>query len=63
MGVAKKSKTKKSKTSKVVSAGKKLLGIGGKGGGKRRKKSALWYIKEKQRLKAKKQYEREKLRI
>jgi len=57
-------KSKKTKTGKLVSAGKKLLGVGGKGtGGKRRKKSALWYVKEKQRLKAKKQYEKERMRI
>jgi len=63
MGVKKAKSKKTSKTSKVVSAGKKLLGLGGKGGGRRRKKSALYYIKETQRLKAKKKYERERMRL
>lgn len=56
--------TKSSTASKVGGAVKSaLFGGKGKAGGKRRKKSALWYIKEKQRLKAKRSYEKEKMRI
>lgn len=50
---------------KVASVGASLLGIGGsskgKGGKKGKKKSALWYAKEIQRVKLKKKYEKVKL--
>ncbi len=78
--MAKKTKSKKpaklkssptAKSSAVgigITAGKKLLGMGGsssksKGGFKRRKKSAIWYAKEIQRMKLKKRYEKIKIGI
>jgi len=56
---AKKKATKSSKLSKAVGVGKKLMGMGGKSGGKRRhKKSAVWYAKNIQRIKLKRKYEK-----
>jgi len=50
-----------------ISAGKQLLGFGGdkkgKGGRRSKKKSALWYAKEIQRMKLKKRYEKIKLGV
>lgn len=60
---AKKKATKSSKTSKVLKTGKKLLGLGGKGKGGRRKKSALWYAKEIQRIRLKRRYEKLKYKV
>ncbi len=66
MGQLKK-KSKKQKTSKVKTAVSKvksaLTGRSSSGSGKRRKKSALWYAKEIQRLKQKKKFEKEKMRL
>ncbi len=68
--MAKKAKPKKPAKAKgglketAVGLGKKALGIGSgksKGTGRKRKKSALFYAKEIQRLKLKKKYE--KIRI
>jgi len=60
-------KMKAGKTSKISTAigvGKAVLGLGSsktKGKGGRRKKSAMWYAKEIQRVKLKKRYEKLKL--
>ena len=66
MGVKKKSKksksSKKSVASKVKSAVAGLTGTS-KSTGARHKKSALWYLKQIQRLKAKRRYEKEKMRL
>lgn len=62
-------KSSSAKTSVIgagISAGKSLLGIGGKAkgkGGKRHKKSALWYAKEIQRMKLKRRYEKVKFGV
>lgn len=62
------SKTKsKSTTSKIKAVGQKVVsaitGKKSKGGGRRRKRGALWYAKEIQRLKLKKRYEKIKYRV
>jgi len=66
MGV-KKAKTKKSKTSKVKTVASKvksaITGTTSKGVSGRHKKSALWYLKQIQRLKAKRRYEKERMRL
>jgi hypothetical protein len=48
-----------------ISAGKQLLGFGGKSKGVKRskKKSALWYAKEIQRMKLKRRYEKVKFGV
>jgi hypothetical protein len=52
----------KSLVSAAVGAGKSLLGLKGKGAGKkRRKKSTSWFVRETARLKAKKKYDKLKL--
>lgn len=61
-------KTKKSKLSKVKTAGRSALSAvmgktKGKGGRRSRKKSALWYAKEIQRIRLKRKYERVKLSL
>jgi len=74
--MAKKSKPKKPTSSKksstggslgktAVGLGKQALGLGGKSGkgGKRRKKSALFYAKEIQRLKLKRRYEKVRMGV
>ena len=67
MGTATKKK-KAAKTplgAKLKTTAKKALGLGGgKGGkGRRHKKSALWYEKEVRRLKSKRKYDRERMRV
>ena len=50
-----------------ISAGKSMLGIGSstakKGGKRSKKKSALWYAKEIQRMKLKRRYEKVKFGV
>jgi len=50
-----------------LSVGKSMLGIGGasakKGGRRSKKKSALWYAKEIQRMKLKRRYEKTKFGV
>jgi len=67
----KKKTTKKSKPSagkplkdSVVSKGKELLmGKSSSSGGRKKRKSALWYAKEIQRIKLKRKYERIKYAV
>ena len=61
-----KSNKKQSVKDKLINKGKEMLTGKGKGkgkGGRRYKKSALWYAKEIQRLKLKKRFEKVKFGI
>jgi len=62
---AKKKSSKVSKAKKVASSalGSVLKGKGSKGGRRSRKKSALWYAKEIQRIRLKRKYEKVKYKV